>query len=149
MEDSKIFKDSFKDVKIIRPKPKRLCPPRKNQKNLSPLSSSTSNSDTNQIQFEIEEHKMKLTNFDNISLEEIDNDFLVYELYLEEKECQDELWNILNNNSENNFSEPKIQKNSKIKRCKNEFYERNFEDFDESNINDLFNEFISDKREKK
>ena len=148
MENSNTIKDSFKEVEIIKPKPKRLCPPRKN-KNFSPSSSSSSNSERNQIQFELEEPKAKITSFDKISLEEIDNDFLNYELYLEEKECQYELWNILNNNSEKNFSESKFRKNSKIKRCKNVFSENHFEDFDETNIDDLFNELIADKSEKK
>ena len=149
MEVSNTIKDSFKEVKIIKPKPKRLCPPRKNHKNFSPSSSSSSNSERNQIQFELGEPKVKITNFDKITLEEIDNDFINYELYLEEKECQYELWNILNNNSEKNFSESKIRKNSKIKRCKNVYSENNFEDFDENNIDDLFNELIADKNEKK
>ena len=148
MENSNTIKDSFKEVEIIKPKPKRLCPPRKN-KNFSPSSSSSSNSERNQIQFELEEPKAKITSFDKISLEEIDNDFLNYELYLEEKECEYELWNILNNNSEKNFSESKFRKNSKIKRCKNVFSENHFEDFDETNIDDLFNELIADKSEKK
>ena len=90
---------------------------------------------------------MKLTNFDNISLEEIDNDFQIYEQFIEEKECQNELWNIFNNNSEKNFSESIIQNNSKIKRCKNNYHEKNCEYLNECDINDLFNEMFSDHNE--
>ena len=147
MEGSKIIKDSFNQAKIIKPKPKRLCPPRKNHKNFSPISSSTSNSERSQNQFDIEEPKMKLTNFDNISLEEIDNDFQIYEQFIEEKECQNELWNIFNNKSEKNFSESIIQNNSKIKRCKNNYHEKNCEYLNECDINDLFNEMFSDHNE--
>ena len=148
MKEAKTIKDSFNEVKILKPKPKRLCPKRKNHKNFSPLSSSTSNSERSQFQFEMEESKMKLTNFDNISLEEIENDFLIYEEYLEEKECQNELWNILNNNSEKNFSELNIRNNSRIKRCRNKFNENNYEYLNECNIDDLFNELVSEKVEK-
>ena len=119
MKETKNNNDYFSDVKIYKPKPKRLCPPKKNKKySTSPLSSTSSNSEQNHFQFEIEESKMKLTNFDNISLEEIKNDFLIYEHNIEEKECQNELLNILNNYSENNFSESNIRNNTKIKRFK-------------------------------
>ena len=142
MKDKKDINDSFNEIKIYKPKPKRLCPPRKKiNKPSSPSSSSTSNSEKNQIQFEIEESKMKITNLNNISLEEINNDFFIYGQNLEEEECQNELWNILNNYSDNNFSEKINQNISKIKRCKNTFEEKTFEFLNDADMDDLFNEF--------
>ena len=148
MKETQGNNDSFDEVKIYKPKPKRLFASKKNIKcAASPSSTSSSNSDKNNFQFE---SKMKLTNFDEISLEEINNDFLIYENNMEEEECQNELWNILNNSSEKNFSDKNIQNNPKIKRCKNEFYEKNLEHLMNTDINDLFDEFnfiISRKKE--
>ena len=145
MEQSKNINDSLNQVKIYKPKPKRLCPKRKNIKNVSsPSSSSSSNSDRSQIKFDLEVSKIKLTNFDNISLEEINKDFLKYEKNIEEEEAQEELWNILNNDSEKNFSESNILNNSKIKRCKNtnKYEEKDLEYLNECNIEDLYNELF-------
>ena len=60
---------------------------------------------------------------------------------MEEEECQNELWDILNNCSENNFSES-ISQNIP-KRCKNYIKEKNIENLKESNIDDLFDEINS------
>ena len=148
MEQSKNINNSLNKAIIYKPKPKRLCPQRKNIKNVSsPSSSSTSNSDSSQIKFDLEISKIKLTNFDNISLEEINKDFLKYEENIEEEEAQEEIWNILNNDSENNFSESNIRNNSKIKRHKNinKFEEKDLEYLNECNIEDLFNELFEGK----
>ena len=150
MNTKKDINDSLDEIKIYKPTPKRLCPPRKKiNKSSSPTSSTTSNSnsDKSQNQFDLEleveldESKMKLTNLNNISIEEINNDFLIYEKNLEEEECQNELWNILNNSSDNNFSEKINQNISKIKRCKNTFEEKTFEFLNDADMDDLFNEF--------
>ena len=144
MEETKEINDSFSKIKIYKPKPKRLCPKLKKKKcstTSSPSSSSTSNSEKSQIQIDIIESKVELTNLDNISIEEINNDFYIYGQNLEEEECQNELWDILNNCSENNFSEP-INQNIP-KRCKNCIKEKNIEYLKESNIDDLFDEINS------
>ena len=144
MEDKKENNDSFNEVKIYKPKARRLCPQRKKIKCASLKSSSTSsNSEKSQIQLNIEETKMKLTNLDNISLDEINNDFLFYELNLEEAECHDELWNILNNSSENNFSMSDYQNIPKIKRCKNKIEQTHIDFLKECDIDELFNEYNS------
>ena len=88
----------------------------------------------------MKEYKKRLANFDNISIEEINRDFYLYGLNLEEEECQNELYNILNNSSENNFSELNFQNIPKIKRCKRQINEENLEYLKESDIDDLFNE---------
>ena len=149
MTTKKDINDSLDKIKIFKPTPKRLCPPRKKiNKSSSPSSTtSNSNSDKSQNQFdlnlevEIEESKIKLTKLNNISIEEINKDFLIYEKNLEEEECQNELWNILNNSSENNFSEKISQNSSRVKRCKNTFEEKNYEYLNNCDIDDLFNEF--------
>ena len=141
MDEKNDSNDSFKEIKIYKPKPKRLCPPKKKIKNSSSSSSSSSNSEKSPIQFDLEDIKMKLTNLDKISLEEINNDFLICEKNLEEEECQNELWNIMNNSSENYFSELNIHNNPKIKRCNNAYEEKNFEYLKECDIDELFNEF--------
>ena len=139
MEDSRNINEPLNEIKIYKPKPKRLCPKRKSKKvSISPSSSSTLNSEKSQIQIDIKETKVDLTNLDNISIEEINNDFLIYGQNLEEEECQNELWTILNNCSENNFSETIVQ--NIPKRCKNTIKEKNFECLKESNIDDLFDE---------
>ena len=143
MDEKNDSNESFKEIKIYKPKPKRLCPPKKKIKNSSSSSSSSSNSEKSPIQFDLEDIKMKLTNLDKIILEEINNDFLICEKNLEEEECQNELWNIMNNSSENYFSELNIHNNPKIKRCNNAYEEKNFEYLKECDIDELFNEFNS------
>ena len=149
MTTKKDINDSLDKIKIFKPTPKRLCPPRKKINKSSSPSSTTSNSNSNKsqnqfdlnLEVEIEESKIKLTNLNNISIEEINKDFLIYEKNLEEEECQNELWNILNNSSENNFSEKISQNSSRVKRCKNTFEEKNYEYLNNCDIDDLFNEF--------
>ena len=78
-----------------------------------------------------------------ISLDEINNDFLFYERNLEEEECHNELWNILNNSSEKNFSVSDYQNVPKIKRCKNKIEQTQIDFLKECDIDELFNEFNS------
>ena len=95
MEDSKNVTDSQKEIKLYKPKAVRVY--QKTKKSLkSSLSSSTStlNSEINMNQNNVEEIKVDL---DNISIEEINTDFYICRQYLEEQECHDELYDIMNN----------------------------------------------------
>ena len=125
MEDTKNSNDSFSEVKIHKPKPIRLCPNSK-KSNKSSLSSSTStvNSEINSIQFNIEETKIDL---ENISIEEINTDFFMFNQALEEEQCHEELYDIINSSieKENENEEKKlevkieIKEIPKVKRCEN------------------------------
>ena len=133
--------DSLNEVKIYKPKPKKLCNKRKKIKSITfPSFLSGLNSEKNNIKYDKEESRMKFTNFDNISIEEINKDFLIYGENMEEEECLNELWNILNNSSENNISELNNQKIPKVKRCKNSIKEKNINFLKENNIDNLYNE---------
>ena len=117
MEDKKSLDNSFTEVKIYKPVPTRLCPSSKKSLKTS-LSSSTStvNSEINMNQFNKEETKIDL---ENISLEEINTDFIMYGQYLEEEECHNELFDIMNNfSSDNEKGEKNKIKSPKVKRCK-------------------------------
>ena len=117
MEGSKNINDSLNEVKIHKPKAVRLCP-RSKKSSKSSLSSSTStvNSEVNMNQFNGEETKIDL---ENISIEEINTDFFIYGQCLEEEECQNELYDILNNSAENNEDQEEENNEPKVKRCKN------------------------------
>ena len=54
---------------------------------------------------------------------------------------------ILNNYSENNFTESNIRNNTKIKKFKKKFEEKNFEYLKECNIDDLFNDLVESRNE--
>ena len=139
MEDKKSLDNSFTEVKIYKPVPTRLCPSSKKSLKTS-LSSSTStvNSEINMNQFNIEETKIDL---ENISLEEINTDFCLYGQYLEEEECHNELFNIMNNFSSDNENGEKNKNNSpKVKRCKNPIHE-DMEMMKSFNFDDLKNSF--------
>jgi len=119
MEDIKNSNDSFSEVKIHKPKPIRLCPNSK-KSNKSSLSSSTStvNSEINSIQFNIEETKIDL---ENISIEEINTDFFICSQALEEEQCHEELYDIMNNSMERENKKENLEKKDsiKVKRCEN------------------------------
>ena len=139
MKGTKNIIEPINEIKIYRPKPIRLFPSRKNKKRFSQSSSSSgSSSERSQNKYEMKEDKKRLANFDNISIEEINTDFYLYGLYLEEEECQNELYNILNNCSENNFSESDFQ--NIPKRLKRKINEENLEYLKDSNFEDLLNE---------
>ena len=152
MEDTKNINDSFNEVKIHKPKAVRLCPSSKKSKKSS-LSSSTStvNSEISINQFNAEETKIDL---ENITIEEINTDFFIYGQYLEEEECHNELYDIINNTLENEIKEKNNEKDTKkVKRCENplkkelEMLENSY--FDEliEELNDLCNE--KEKEEEK
>ena len=117
MEDTKNANDSINEVKIIKPKAVRVCPnSRKNLKSSLSSSTSTVNSELNMNQVNSEEIKIDL---ENISIEEINTDFFIYGQCLEEEECQNELYDILNNSAENNEDQEEENNEPKVKRCKN------------------------------
>ena len=135
MNNDKNNKESFKEIKIIRPKVVRLCPSRKIKKSSSSSSTSSSNSERCQNQLNLNDSKSILTNLDNISIEEINNDFFNYKNILEEEQCQNELLDILNNDTDSDN-----ENITKIKRCKNP-YKKNLELLKDSDFNNLINEF--------
>ena len=139
MEGTKNIIEPINEIKIYRPKPIRLFPSRKNKKRFSNSSSSSgSSSERSQNKYEMKKAKKRLTNFDNISIEEINRDFYLYELNLEEEECHNELYNILNNRSEKNFSESDFQ--NIPKRFKRTINEESLEYLKDSDAEDFFNE---------
>ena len=121
MEDTKNINDSFNEVKIYKPKVVRLCPSQKSTKSSLSSSTSTVNSELSINQFIAEETKETKIDLENITIEEINTDFFIYGQYLEEEECHNELYDIINNSSENEIKEKNIEKKDiqKVKRCEN------------------------------
>jgi hypothetical protein len=146
MEDKKNINESFNEVKIHKPKATRLCPNSKKALKSS-LSSSTStvNSEINMNHFSVEETKIDL---ENISIEEINTDFFMCNKYLEEEQCHNELYDILNSSENENGEKNKINV-PKVKRCENPIkYE--IEMLKSSYFDDLmddFNELYSNQNE--
>ena len=138
MNDTKNNAGSLDEVKIYKPKPIRRCHLKKIKK--SPLSSSTSSSSSNseKSQSHYMSDKNILSNFDNISIEEINNDFINFGENLEEELCHNELLNIINSPKNNNLGKNN-ENRPKIKRCKNH-YEQNVEFVKDSYYNSLMDE---------
>ena len=139
MNDTKDNTESSNEVKIYKPKPIRRCRVKKMKKSPSSSSTSSSNSEKSQNHCISDSSKNILANLDDISIEEINNDFFNYGENLEEELCHNELLNIIyssENNDTNNNNSPKI------KRCKNP-YENNIEFMKDSYYNNLMNEFNS------
>ena len=148
MENKREINDSSDEVKIYKPKPIRLCPKRKRKLNGSIKSTSTSsNSEKSQMQLDIEESKMKIIDFNEITIDEINNDFSIFEQNLDEEECHQELWNILNNSSEKSISDSNYRNYPKVKRCKNNYVQKKAEHSNKSDLDELFNEFNKMMRE--
>ena len=99
--------ESFSKVKIFKPKPVRLCPPRRKK-----INQTIKRTKTGTINYPIS--KKQFVNLDDISIEEIDKDFKIYKENKEEEYCHNELLNIINNSNVNK----KGEKKQKIKRCK-------------------------------
>ena len=133
MNGTKKNEESLNEIKIIKPKVVRLCPKKKIKKSSS--STSSLNSEKGQKHFNKNEEKNILSNLDEISIEEINNDFFNYKQNLEEELCQKELLNILNNDIDSDN-----ENIHKIKRCKNP-YKKNLELMKESYFNNLINDF--------
>ena len=141
MNDTKNNTESCNEVKIFKPKPKRLCPSRKMKKSPSASSTSSSNSEKSQNHYISVDSKNILCNLDNISIEEINNDFFNYGENLEEELCHNELLNIINS-PQNNSSDTDNENLPKIKRCKNH-YEKNIEFIKESYFNNLMDDELN------
>ena len=155
MEDTKSINDSFDEVIIYKPKPVKLCPSSKKSLKSSLSSSiSTINSEIAFSQFNVEETKIYL---ENVSIEEINTDFLLYSQYLEEEEVHNELFDILSNPLNNKKDETNNMKKDfpKIKRCENppekifemikvSYFDELMEDF-----NELCNKENKEEKEKK
>ena len=141
MEDTKNINDSLNEIKIYKPKAVKLCPSSKKVLKRSSLSSSTStiNSEINMNQNNIEEPKIDL---DNITIEEINSDFFIFGLSLEEQECHNELNDILNNASGNESKEEHLEKIEipKVKRCENPL-KKELEGLEQAYFDDLIEEF--------
>ena len=135
MNDTKKNEQPLKEIKIIKPKVVRLCPTRKIKKSSSSSSTSSSNSEKSPKHFNKNEEQNILSNLDEISIEEINNDFFNYKQNLEEELCQKELLNILNNDTDSDN-----ENIHKIKRCKNP-YKKNLELMKDSYFNNLINDF--------
>ena len=119
MEDTKITKaKSLNEIKICRPKPKRLYPNSKkcNLKSSLRSSISTVNSEINAQKSNGLETKIDL---ENISLEEINTDFCIFNQFLEEELCYNELYDILNNSNDDKSKKLKNKNFPRIKRCEN------------------------------
>lgn len=101
MNDKKNTPESYNEIKLYKPKAVRLCPTRKNKRTPHSSSSSSSNSDKSQNQFNSDDGKNVFRSLEKISIEEINNDFFIYGQNLEEEECQNELLNILNSPKNN------------------------------------------------
>jgi len=153
MEDTKNINDSLNEIKILKPKAVRLCPSsKKSGKNSLSSSTSTVNSEISINQFNVEETKIDL---ENITIEEINTDFFIYGEYLEEEECHNELYDIINSSSENEIKEKNCEKKDikKVKRCENplkkelEMLENSYFDELMEELNDLCNE--KEKEEEK
>ncbi len=139
MSNIKNNNDSLDEVKIFKPKPIRCCPVKKVKKSPSSSSSTSSNSEKSQNYYISNiSDKNTLSNLDNISIEEINNDFFNYGENLEEELCHNELLNIINFQRNNN-SDTDNENLPKIKRCKNH-YEKNIEFIEESYFNNLMDE---------
>ena len=144
MEETNNMNDSFSEVKIIKPKPVRLCQNSKKKSLKTSLTSSTStvHSEKNMNQNNFEETKIDL---ENISLDEIESDFFLCTQYLEEEECHNEICDILNNSTgnenedEDNLKE-KEKDTTKIKRCENPL-KKNLDNLTCSYFDDLIEDF--------
>ena len=111
MEGRIIYSD-VPEGKIFFPKPIRKYPKRKNKKKLK--------SHINDKYIIIGNKKEKPYDLENITINEINNDFLSLISSLEEEQCFDELNNILSNSVESDTSSYIKNKNSnKVRRAKN------------------------------
>ena len=134
--------ESNTKVKIFKPKAVRLCPPRR-KKGFNTTFSKHENK-LNKKDFKINAKPSKrYVNLNDISIEEINKDFLIYKENLEEEMCHNELMNIIKNSNENKGNES----NHKIKRCKGPksiiYNELQKESYFSSFINEFNNLFLS------
>ena len=134
MESEKIQEDSFSNVKILRPKAVRRY--KKSKKILKSSISSTSSTSKKSSEIKIFDGEETNIELDNISIDEINNDFFLYSEKNEEEECFNELCDIIN--APKNV---KAKKDSnKIKRCKNPL-QAELKMLEESHFDELIQDF--------
>ena len=134
MESEKIQEDSFSNVKILRPKAVRRF--KKSKKILKSSISSTSSTSKKSSEIKIFDGEETNIELDNISIDEINNDFFLYSEKNEEEECFNELCDIIN--APKNL---KAKKDSnKIKRCKNPL-QAELKMLEESHFDELIQDF--------
>ena len=129
MKDSQTTSDSFPEEKIHRPKAKRVCPSNKSSRNTS---TTTISSNSNSEKFVIERNIQ--SNLNEISIDEINSDFFLFGQNLEEEQCQNEIWGILNSSLKENSND-----SSEVERAKNPF-EKNMSYLNDAFFDNLINE---------
>ena len=134
MESDKVQEDSFSKVNIIKPKAVRIY--KKSKKLLKSSISSTSSNSKKSSEIKIFNGEEANIELDNISIDEINADFFLYEQKNEEEECFNELNDLI--------SAPKdlrkSSKSDKIKRCKNPIKDE-LEMMQESYFDELIQDF--------
>ena len=100
------------ETKILIPKARRLIPNKKQHKK------KISKNNKQKISKKVNNLVEKSINLEDISLDEINNDFKALNEKSEEELCYDELSNILSSSSDDSLSNNKTQKNLKVKRPK-------------------------------
>ena len=125
-----ISQNSLSEEKIHKPKAKRLCPSNKISRNSSSITTISSKS----ISEKFDENQNFQTDLNEISLDEINNDFQ----NLEEEQCQNELFNILLNSGKQNCDESSCECNE-IERAQNPF-EKNIALLNDEFFDNLINE---------
>ena len=131
MESSKVQEDSFSTVKVFKPKAIRRYKKSKKILKSSISSSSSGSKKSSEIKiFNGEESNIEL---ENITIDEINNDFFLYKQKNEEEECFNELNELINSSKENKKGK---KSSKKIKRCKNPL-EAELEMMQESYVDEL------------
>ena len=134
MESQKIQEDSFSEVKILKPKPIRRF--KKSKKILKSSISSTSSNSKKSSEIKIFDGEETNIELDNISIDEINNDFFLYSEKNDEEECFNELCDIIN--APKNVKTKKTSK--KIKRCKNPL-QTELKMIEQSHFDELIHDF--------
>ena len=134
MESQKIQEDSFSEVKILKPKPVRRF--KKSKKILKSSISSTSSNSKKSSEIKIFDGEETNIELDNISIDEINNDFFLYSEKNDEEECFNELCDIIN--APKNVKTKKTSK--KIKRCKNPL-QTELKMIEQSHFDELIHDF--------
>ena len=131
MESSKVQEDSFSTVKVFKPKAIRRYKKSKKILKSSISSSSSGSKKSSEIKiFNGEESNIEL---ENITIDEINNDFFFFFQKKEEEECFNELNELINSSKENKKGK---KSSKKIKRCKNPL-EAELEMMQESYVDEL------------
>ena len=111
MESEKVQEDSFSKEKILKPKAIRRC--KKSKKILKSSISSTNSNSKKSSEIKIFNGDETNIELENISIDEINTDFLMYDSKNEEEECFNEINDIINGAK----TIKKKCSSNKIKRC--------------------------------